>query len=240
MCGVQLLEVEGRLPVSSIYSLSSDAVRSTWTTVCVQSLYLPAPSEACRPEQAMTRVTTRTQTRHTEGAMARRRLGHRRYWELLIPCPHPHWGGGASPTWSHVGGAVTSRCAVNKIHTETTTTKNVLDILIPLFYRQHSQQRQVCAWIADLSGFDLPRNANERFTVLSRRVAKLREKKTTINSVMPVRLSVRPSTWNNSAPTGWIFLRFDIWVFFENMPRKTQVSWTLWRLTTHIGVVPHR
>ena len=23
-------------------------------------------------------------------------------------------------------------------------------------------------------------------------------------------LSVRPSAWNNSAPTGWIFMKFDI------------------------------
>ena len=32
-------------------------------------------------------------------------------------------------------------------------------------------------------------------------------------------MSVRPSAWNNSAPTGWIFIKFDIWVFLEN------VSW---------------
>jgi hypothetical protein len=25
-----------------------------------------------------------------------------------------------------------------------------------------------------------------------------------------------PSAWNNSAPTGRIFMKFDIWVFFEN------------------------
>jgi hypothetical protein len=33
-------------------------------------------------------------------------------------------------------------------------------------------------------------------------------------------LSVRPSTWKNSAPTGRIFMKFDIWVFFENLSRK--------------------
>jgi hypothetical protein len=30
------------------------------------------------------------------------------------------------------------------------------------------------------------------------------------------------STWNNSAPTGWIFMKFDIWVFFENQLKKIQ------------------
>jgi hypothetical protein len=44
--------------------------------------------------------------------------------------------------------------------------------------------------------------------------AKLRE--TTNNFVM----SVCPSAWNNSAPTERIFMKFDIWVFFENLARK--------------------
>jgi len=30
-------------------------------------------------------------------------------------------------------------------------------------------------------------------------------------------MSVRPSAWNNSAPTGRIFMLHDIGVFFENM-----------------------
>jgi len=32
-------------------------------------------------------------------------------------------------------------------------------------------------------------------------------------------LSVRLSAWNTSAPTGWIFMKFDIWVFFFNIRR---------------------
>jgi hypothetical protein len=48
--------------------------------------------------------------------------------------------------------------------------------------------------------------------------AKLR--KATISFVMFVRLSVRLSAWNNSAPTEWIFMKFDIWWFFENLSRK--------------------
>jgi hypothetical protein len=41
-------------------------------------------------------------------------------------------------------------------------------------------------------------------------------RKATISFVM----SVSPSAWNNSAPTGWFFLKFDIWVFFENLFTK--------------------
>jgi len=36
--------------------------------------------------------------------------------------------------------------------------------------------------------------------------------------------SVRPSAWNNSAPTGRIFMKFDFWVFFEKSVQKIQVS----------------
>ena len=35
--------------------------------------------------------------------------------------------------------------------------------------------------------------------------------------------SVRPSAWNNSAPTGWIFMKFYIWDFFLNSFEKIQV-----------------
>ena len=37
-------------------------------------------------------------------------------------------------------------------------------------------------------------------------------------------LSVRPSTWNNSAPTGRIFMKFDIGEFFLKTIEKIQVS----------------
>jgi hypothetical protein len=33
-------------------------------------------------------------------------------------------------------------------------------------------------------------------------------------------LSVQPSTWNNSALTEWIFVKFNIWVFFQTLSRK--------------------
>jgi hypothetical protein len=32
--------------------------------------------------------------------------------------------------------------------------------------------------------------------------------------------SVFPSALRNSAPTGYIFMKFDIWVFFENLSRE--------------------
>ena len=55
--------------------------------------------------------------------------------------------------------------------------------------------------------------------------AKLR--KGNISFVTPV----RPSARNNSAPTGRIFMKFDIWVFFENLSRKFNFHWNLWRKT---------
>ena len=59
--------------------------------------------------------------------------------------------------------------------------------------------------------------------------AKLR--KTTISvcnvclSICLVYLFVCPSTWNTSAPIGWIFMKFDIWVYFFRKPvLKIQIS----------------
>jgi hypothetical protein len=40
-------------------------------------------------------------------------------------------------------------------------------------------------------------------------------RKATVSFVM----SVRPFAWNNSIPTGRIFMKFDIWGFLENMLR---------------------
>jgi len=44
-------------------------------------------------------------------------------------------------------------------------------------------------------------------------------------------LSVRPSAWNNSAPTGRIFIKFDIWDFSKNLSRKFTFHWNRTRLT---------
>ena len=52
---------------------------------------------------------------------------------------------------------------------------------------------------------------------------------------MSVCLSVRPSVclsaWNNSAPTGRIFMKFDIGEFFENLSIKFEFHLNLTRIT---------
>ena len=60
-------------------------------------------------------------------------------------------------------------------------------------------------------------------------VAELR--KATLSFVMPVSSSVRLSAWNNSAPTGRIFMKFDIWIFFESLSRKFKFHYNLIRIT---------
>jgi hypothetical protein len=60
--------------------------------------------------------------------------------------------------------------------------------------------------------------------------------KAAISFVLSVCLSIYPSECNYSAPTGWIFMKFDIWVFLKNMS-KNQISfksdknnrYSLWR-----------
>jgi hypothetical protein len=44
-------------------------------------------------------------------------------------------------------------------------------------------------------------------------------------------LSVRPSAWNYSAPTGRILKRFNIWVFFENLSEALKFYKSLTRIT---------
>ena len=40
-----------------------------------------------------------------------------------------------------------------------------------------------------------------------------------VKSIISFVMSVRPSAWN-TASTGRIFMKFDIWAFFENLLRK--------------------
>jgi hypothetical protein len=44
--------------------------------------------------------------------------------------------------------------------------------------------------------------------------------KVTISFIMFVRLYICPSAMSNSAPTGWIFMVYDIGRFFKNLSRK--------------------
>ena len=39
------------------------------------------------------------------------------------------------------------------------------------------------------------------------------------------------SAWNSSAPTGRIFMKFFIWMFFENPSRKFEFHWNLTKIT---------
>jgi hypothetical protein len=45
-------------------------------------------------------------------------------------------------------------------------------------------------------------------------------------------MSVRPSSpaWNNSAPTGRILVKFDVWIFYENLSTKFKFRSNLTRL----------
>jgi len=40
-----------------------------------------------------------------------------------------------------------------------------------------------------------------------------------------------PSAWNNWAPSACIFIKFDSWIFFENLSRKFKRHWNLTRIT---------
>jgi hypothetical protein len=55
------------------------------------------------------------------------------------------------------------------------------------------------------------------------------KKKTAISFVS----SACPSAWNNSAPTGRIFMKFYVWGFFERLSRKIQVSLKADKNTTY-------
>jgi len=39
------------------------------------------------------------------------------------------------------------------------------------------------------------------------------------------------SVWNSAAPTGRGFMKFESWVFFENLSRKLKFDWNLRRIT---------
>jgi hypothetical protein len=51
---------------------------------------------------------------------------------------------------------------------------------------------------------------------------------------LSVRPSVLPSAWNNSAHAGWIFVKFTVWVPFENLSIKFKVHLILTRMTGNL------
>ena len=42
-------------------------------------------------------------------------------------------------------------------------------------------------------------------------------------------MSVRLSAWNDSAPTGGIYMKFRIWVFFEKSVQKNSIFIKMWQ-----------
>jgi hypothetical protein len=54
------------------------------------------------------------------------------------------------------------------------------------------------------------------------------EKRLLASSCLPVRLSA----WNNSVPTGRIFMKFDIWGLHKNLSRKLNFDLNLTRITS--------
>jgi hypothetical protein len=54
-----------------------------------------------------------------------------------------------------------------------------------------------------------------------RTFAKLRNETISFDTTVCMSFS---SPWNNSAPTGWIFMKIDIWGFFGKFVEKIQVS----------------
>ena len=44
-------------------------------------------------------------------------------------------------------------------------------------------------------------------------------------------MSIRPSAWNNSPPTGEIFMKFDMWLFLQILSRKLRLHYNLPRIT---------
>jgi hypothetical protein len=64
-------------------------------------------------------------------------------------------------------------------------------------------------------------------------------RKTTISFVMSVRTHAFSSTWNNLAPTAWIFMKLDIWVFFENLSRKFNFHYNRTRIMATVPEDQH-
>jgi hypothetical protein len=58
--------------------------------------------------------------------------------------------------------------------------------------------------------------------------------KVTVSLVMYVCPSFRQSALKNSAPTGWILIKFDTWAFFENLSRKFKFRYNLAKITGNL------
>jgi len=87
-----------------------------------------------------------------------------------------------------------------------------------LYYRQQYEQRVVC------------RRYDWRFFNSASRAVSFRRFRIIVKNDCYLR-HVCLSACNNSPPTRRIFVKFDIWVFFENLPRKFKFHEDLSRIT---------
>jgi len=69
-----------------------------------------------------------------------------------------------------------------------------------------------------------------RYISISFRHFRKISKRLSASSCLSVCLSVCPPIWNNSDLTGKIFVKFYIWLFFNNLSRKFKFHWNLTRL----------
>jgi hypothetical protein len=68
------------------------------------------------------------------------------------------------------------------------------------------------------------RRVSAFYKTITRRYKILQKvRKATISFVMPVCPFVRPSAWNNSTPTGRIWMKFHFWAFVQNHRENSSV-----------------
>ena len=85
----------------------------------------------------------------------------------------------------------------------------------------------MCSTLPSTPSPSFNRNSNRCNTVhFFRRVRKIAPKRLLVSSC----LSVRLTAWNNSAPIGRIFTKFNIWVFFENLSTEFKIHGNLTRI----------
>ena len=68
------------------------------------------------------------------------------------------------------------------------------------------------------------------------------EKRPLTSSCLSDCLSVRPSEWHNSGPTGQIFMKFDTWGFFKNLTTKLKYDKNrvlYMKVNKHFMITPH-
>ena len=87
--------------------------------------------------------------------------------------------------------------------------------IVHMTFRELSLFPFSCDWLSTLWDSLLP------FIVLAR--SQYCEKRLWDSSCLPV----QTFAWNNSAHTWWIFMKFDIWICFENLSRKFKFHYNL-------------